>query len=179
MILYAFVSREHLQACRTSGIAHGKIPYTVVLKDRGKTRELKTWDHFQWLTNNRNFIHQNSKEGPWKTAVLQGRRQEFRLKLRIPRYGRGRLRKWWDFACSRDVPLRHHINLDLLGKPEEWWIYAGIIPACWIIDISRNPVYHDATFDKVVERQPIPMNTTGGRGDQKWDPHNNSGTHKW
>lgn len=165
MILYAFTDRAHLEACRTTGIEHGFIPYTVVPKDRGKSLELKKWPTYQWLTNNKEFIDMTSNRGPKKTAVLQGRKQEYRLKLNIPSYGRGRLRAWDDFARTNAIPLRWQIWLDLAGKHEEWWIYAGVIPSSWIREIRRNPTAPDTTFDKVVERQPIAMDHSGiGRG---------------
>lgn len=181
MILYSFTDRPHLRACRTSGIEHGVIPYTVLPKDRGKTLKLINWDTYQWLTNVPDFIDMTSSAGPKKTAVLQGRKQEFRLKLDIPYYGRNRLRSWDDFARKWEIPLRWQIWLDLAGRPQDWWIYAGVIPAKWIIEVARNPTAPDTTFDKVVERPELAVNMDHsgiGQG-TKWDPDNSSGTHKW
>ena len=169
MILYSFSDRSHLQACRTKGIEHGFIPYTVVPADKGRTRKLINWDTFQWLTSNASFIPMVPGVGPPKTAVLQGRKQEFRLKVRIPWYGRGRLRSWIEFAKARQVPLRTEINKDL-GAPEEWWIYAGIIPSSWIIETARNPTAPD-WLPPPVKPQELRMDTTGlGRGDPHMGP---------
>ena len=165
MILYAFTDRAHLKACRTTGIEHGFIPYTVVPKDRGRSLELKKWPCYQWLTNVEEFIDVNSHLGPKKPAVLQGRKQEFRLKLDIPYYGMNRLRGWEDFARRWEVPLRWQIWLDLGGKPNQWWIYAGIIPSKWILSVARNPTSRDTTWDKEPEKHMVAMDHTGiGKG---------------
>lgn len=123
-------------------------------------RELKRWPTWQWLTANSSFQDMASSFGPPKTAVLQGRKQEFRIAVEIPHYGRGRLRRWIEFAKAQQIPLRVEINRDL-GTPEEWWIYAGVIPSKWFRGIHRNPTARDTTWDKPVPRIEIPMDTRG------------------
>ena len=164
MILYTFTDRKHLDACKTSGIEHGVIPYTLK-PQKPKGVSLHTWPCYQWLTNVSEFYDLDGKEGPKKSAVLLGRKSEFRLKVNIPYYGRSRLRAWEDFARRWEIPLRWQIWLDLGGKPDQWWIYAGVIPSKWILEVARNPSYPDWVPPEA-KPQELAMDNTGlGRGE--------------
>jgi hypothetical protein len=114
---------------------------------------------FQWLTSNQHFIDVDSPLGPPKTAMLLGRKSEFRIAVNIPYYGRNRLRRWVEYAKANKIPLRQEIAKDL-GNETEWWVYAGIIPPKWFRGIARNPTSPDwlPPPPKPLE---IPMNRTG------------------
>jgi hypothetical protein len=90
-------------------------------------------DGWQWLTTNADW------DQSWAvgTGLLQYKRNEIRLTIRIPKTSQALCKPWLQIKFL--VPEVAGI-LSSHGDPENWWIFNGRIKPSWIL---KSEAKHD------------------------------------
>jgi hypothetical protein len=118
MILYHYTAAEYLPSILESGITQGDVPITPT-----------GGFNAPWLTSDRD------PAGHGLISILDKR--AVRITVKIPAND-PRL-KWWPKFAKGRVESSWYDTLDRTGggKSETWYIYRGVVPANWFLNIER------------------------------------------
>lgn len=116
MKLYHFTAKRFVKDIKKRGLLLGSIPISLdpPVINNG----------YQWLTSNESF-DQPSLVG---TGALPYSKTEVRMSVVIPDKKLGNLLKFDEH--KELTPL--YDDLTILGDPENWYVYRGMIPRGWI-----------------------------------------------
>jgi hypothetical protein len=113
MELYHFTAQRFLSGIKRVGLVHG----ALVVRETPPTI-VRGW---QWLTRNPSF----EQEWAIGSGVLPYKRNEVRLTFHVPAVRESELSEAYDI-------------LSMLGDPENWMLWHGIMPAAWITNIDHK-----------------------------------------
>lgn len=140
MKLYHFTSQLHLPGCMQVGLCLGLVP-TFIAQDIIGITGTKG----QWLTSNPSF------DQSWqRKSSLPYHRNDFRLKIHIPKSRRKDLYKWEDYLYELTDPTMADI-LSSKGDPENWYLFHGVIKPSWIRDAVPNPAIKKKPMKEAIE----------------------------
>jgi len=125
MTLYHFTAAHLVKSILRRGITMGCIP-------RGDLDKPKFDRPYQWLT-----CDPDPKQQEWDNSEfrrLPYSRTAIRMTVEIPTCMERHLHRWLEIA-DPDEPMVQILNSE--GNPDDWWVYAGRIPARWIIRAKR------------------------------------------
>jgi hypothetical protein len=149
---YHFTSEKHLKAAKKYGVTEGVLPLQLVPDKTDVRKNVLRWmANVQWLTKNPEFIPMDAPFGPPRSSLLGGRKGEYRITVDIPKGFREMVRPWPEIARELRaldphrldvIPLSEmmekEINIDL-QKPDEWWLFKGVILPTFFRKIDKNP----------------------------------------
>jgi tetratricopeptide (TPR) repeat protein len=134
MKLYHFTSTRFLKSIMLEGLNKGYI-------QTKKEKPTKLKEGYIWLTSNNNFIQS------WCLREFRSIpyiRSTVRISLEIPKQHYENLHKWMDWGKQFDS----YDNLSSFGDPENWYVFHGIIPPSWFIQLDVDFVTQGIEFSE-------------------------------
>lgn len=120
--LYHYTTRHYLNAILLNGIRKGDVALSP-----------ETGFNAPWLTSGPRFDRQ-----PWSQGSRLDK-TEIRLEVRVPA-GDQNLRKWRSVATAHGVDdLWYEVTSTGVHDGHLWYLYMGVIPPDWIVDLVERP----------------------------------------